>query len=251
MRDVPGRNIVRRAALALPVLMVLFAVWMATPARADTVTLEGTVISARGKPAKGVDVATMWLEGDPAGGVKTDADGAFVLEARSYGRPLSVLVMDKKRKHGALAVIEPDRVGDHLELTLEPLVRVNGTFTCEELGAKPTWTNVYLNLRSGNLRIARHMSEKAEFSFRVPVGAYDLVMYGTDVQQVRKPLVVEGSKKSAIDLGALDLRATPIAKLYDEVMPPWTVTDAWGVDGNVTLEDYRGKWVLLEFWFST
>ena len=238
----------KRVVLAL---IVLCAVALATPARAETVTLRGTVQDAKGRAAKDVDVATFWMEGDPAGGVTTDAEGAFVLEANSYGRPLTLLVMDAKRKKGALVVVTPDAVDDPIELTLEPTVHVHGTFTCDELGEPPTWTNVYLNLREGGLRVACSRSEKAEFGFHVPAGAYDLVMYGTDVRRVRKPLDVGDERKGEVDLGAIDLDATPIARLYDRAMPPWTVSDAWGIDSNVMLGDYRGKWVLLEFWFST
>jgi len=239
---------VKRVVLAL---IVLCAVALAAPALADTVTLQGTVVKANGRAAKDVDVATFWIEGDPAGGVTTDAEGAFLLEANSYGRPLTLLVMDAKRKQGALVVVPPDAVDDPIELTLEPMVHVHGTFTCEELGKPPTWTNVYLNLREGSLRVARSMSEKAEFSFHVPAGAYDLVMYGTDVRRVRRPLDVGDERKGEVDLGAIDLEATPIARLYGREMPPWTVSDAWGAESDVTLDDYRGKWVLLEFWFST
>ena len=232
-------------------LLTAAAVCLAAPAHADTVSLDGTVKDAEGRPAGGVDVATFWLEGDPASGVKTDEDGAFTLEARSWGRPLSLMVMDAERKHGALVVVQPDALDDPIDVTLEPLVKVHGTFICEELGTKPTWTNVYLNLREGNLRIARCMSEKAEFSFLAPAGAYELIMYGTDVRRVRKPLDVGKVKKGVIDLGEIDLPPTPIALLYDKELPEWTVTAAHGVDDDVELEDYRGKWVLMEFWFST
>ena len=232
-------------------LVAVVGICLAAPAKADTVTLEGTVVAADGRPAKDIDVAATWLEGDPVQGVKTDEDGSFSLEARSYGRALSVFAMDAKRKHGALLVIQPDAVGEPLEVKLEPLVNVHGTFVCKELGTRPTWTNVYLNLREGGLRLARCMSEKAEFSFHVPAGAYDLVMYGTDVRQIRKPLDVSGDEKADIDLGEVDLPPTPIALLYDKELPDWTVTAAHGVDDDVELEDYRGKWVLLEFWFST
>jgi len=40
----------------------------------------------------------------------------------------------------------------------------------------------------------------------------------------------------------------PLAKLYGKEPPPLKITDARGVDKNVKLSDYKGKWVVLEFW---
>ncbi len=38
-------------------------------------------------------------------------------------------------------------------------------------------------------------------------------------------------------------------KHYGESPPAWHVTDARGVKKEVQISDYRGKWVLLDFWF--
>ena len=51
-----------------------------------------------------------------------------------------------------------------------------------------------------------------------------------------------------LDLGTLDLTPTAITRSIGKRLPPWTVTDARGVAKTVTLDDFRGKWVLLEFW---
>jgi hypothetical protein len=237
---------------ALWIVLAVAALLAASPvARAENVTLEGTVSDMDGEPVKDVDVATMWIEGEPANGAKTGKDGTFELEARHYGRPIAVLVMDAKRERGAVAVVEPDALEEPVNLTITPLVHVHGTFTSEELGVAPPWTNVYLNLTPGRLRVARFMSEKAEFSFRVPVGSFQLYMYGTDVQRVTRALDIESSEEAELDLGAIDLKATPLAKLYGKEMPEWTVTDARGAEKDVKLADYRGRWVLIEFWFST
>jgi hypothetical protein len=50
------------------------------------------------------------------------------------------------------------------------------------------------------------------------------------------------------DLGILDLKASPIAKLKGKMAPGWDITAARGVKPNVKLSDYKGKWVYLEFW---
>ena len=51
-----------------------------------------------------------------------------------------------------------------------------------------------------------------------------------------------------VDLGTTDLKPTIIAQHYGKAPPAWHVTDARGVDPEATLADFKGKWVLLEFW---
>lgn len=240
---------------ALPVGLLIASLVLtcvlAPPASADEVTLKGTVVDMDDKPLQEADVATIWLEGNPAGGVRTDKDGNFELKANHYGRGLAVMVMSKDRKLGAVAVVSPSRMDQPVNLFASKLVEVRGKLTCKDLGAPPPWSNVYVNLMPGNTRVARCMSEEAEFSFRLPAGMFKLHMYGTDVRGYDKSVDIEDGDQGKIDLGDIDLKATPIAKLYDKKLPPWNVTDARGAEKDVKLSDYKGKWVLIEFWFST
>jgi hypothetical protein len=230
-------------------VLVLMAAFGSGAAVAGPVTITGSVSDMDGEPVAGVDVATIWLEGKPAGGVKTGEDGTFELEAQSYGRPIALMVMDAERKRGAVAVVK--NTAEPINVFLSTLVEVRGTFTCDDLGEKPGWTNAYVNLLPLGLHAARFSSDDAAFSFLLPTGRFQLYMYGTDVQGARRTIDVSSSKGTEMDLGAIDLKATPIAKLYGKELPPWNVTDARGVEKDVKLSDYKGKWVLLEFWFST
>ena len=51
-----------------------------------------------------------------------------------------------------------------------------------------------------------------------------------------------------VDLKTLEVPATIIARHVGKAPPPWHVTDARGVNKEVQLADFKGKWVLLEFW---
>jgi thiol-disulfide isomerase/thioredoxin len=51
-----------------------------------------------------------------------------------------------------------------------------------------------------------------------------------------------------LDLGAIELPASVIAQNRGKVPPAWSVADARGAKKDVTLADYRGKWVLVDFW---
>ena len=89
---------------------------------------------------------------------------------------------------------------------------------------------------------------KAEFSVLLPPGEYDLNGYGSDVVGIHKPLSIQTSTGPDLDLGTLDLPATFLARHKGKELPNWKLADARGVKKDVTLADYRGKWVLVDFW---
>jgi len=46
----------------------------------------------------------------------------------------------------------------------------------------------------------------------------------------------------------IKFKLSPIAHLYGKPAPAWHVTDARGVSKTVQPSDFKGKWVVLEFW---
>ena len=81
----------------------------------------------------------------------------------------------------------------------------------------------------------------------VPAGDYDLNVYGGDVRGVTKPLTLR-SDRPDVDLGTIDLPAQAVALLKGKPMPPWKIADARGAKKDVTIADFRGKWVLVDVW---
>jgi alkyl hydroperoxide reductase subunit AhpC len=52
-------------------------------------------------------------------------------------------------------------------------------------------------------------------------------------------------------IGAARADETKTGALADSIgkaLPDWTVTDAQNAKKDVKLADFKGKWVLLEFW---
>jgi hypothetical protein len=43
-------------------------------------------------------------------------------------------------------------------------------------------------------------------------------------------------------------RRNALADSIGKALPDWTVTDAQNAKKDVKLADFKGKWVLLEFW---
>jgi hypothetical protein len=228
--------------------LALACATLAFPTAAQDTTLRGAVRESANRPARDVQVGSFWSfdDGEPrvSTGARTDRRGHFSFTDEVYG-PVGLLALDLEAQLGAVAVSDRDLQSFALELG--PLTRVHGLIRSSGLGHTPEWTNVYVNLPFGDkkARIASHSSHEAEFSFLLPAGTYQFHVYGTDVESRNVEVIAEGPE---LDLGSVDLEATALARLYGKPAPALTVSETRGVDRGVQLEDYRGKYVVLEFW---
>jgi hypothetical protein len=220
-----------------------------TAAAQEETKISGRVVDASGKPVASAEVASFWNAANdkmqPNKGVTTNAEGRFTIAVEFYGRGQALLALDKDRKTGGLIVVEPKDAGKPAEIKLVPLVYVHGKMFCKELNKRPEWTNVYL--MSGQARFLFCSSNEASFSFRLPPGTYKFWGYGTDIQDVKKDITLKADEPN-LDLRTIDAPAEVIARYKGKVPPAWHVTDARGVKKDVKLSDFKGKWVLLEFW---
>ena len=90
----------------------------------------------------------------------TDADGRFTVSVDFYGRDRAP--GDRLRSHGR-------RHGDRGRRRRQarksrsgsaPLVRVHGKFESKDLGRAVPWTNVYMNLLPGKIRVIQNSSQE-------------------------------------------------------------------------------------------
>jgi hypothetical protein len=238
-------------SLAVSAAGVLWFIFSAGAEAQEPVNVRGKVVDGAGKPVAGAAVATFWIADTPPmqpyEATTSDAKGEFALKVNLYGRAQALLAMDKEHKTGGLAVVEPKSADKPAEIKLGPLVHVHGKFYCKELGKRPSWTNVYMMDLATSARIIQCASKDAKFSFHLPPGKYQFWGYGSDINNYRKKLTL-AVERTDVDLGMIDVPATAVAKHIGKVPPSWTVTDARGAKKNVRLEDYKGKWVFLEFW---
>jgi hypothetical protein len=224
---------------------------MTLAARAqEEVKVTGRVVDADGKPVAGAEVAAIWNaekeKMTPYKGAVSDNAGRFTQTLTFYGPGTQgLLALDKDRKRGGLLLVENQAAKKPVEIKLVPLVHVHGKFFCKELNKRPTWTNVYV--MSGRTRFLSCSSTEAKFSFDLPPGTYQFWGYGTDIQNVKKDITLQADKPD-LDMGTLDVPATVIARHKGKAPPPWHVTDARGVQKDVKIADFKGKWVLVEFW---
>ena len=110
------------------------------------------------------------------------------------------------------------------------------------------WTNTMIFTIPGNARIVQFQSDASDFDFLLPPGSYKMSAYGSsDFGRERRDLTLSADKLE-VDLSAIDLAASNLAKLKGKPAPELHPSDARGVSKAVQIADFRGKWVALEFW---
>lgn len=239
---------VLKAVVGLAVLM------LATAAHADVI--KGQVVTAEGRPVSGADIAPFWQFDNhgitPYFGVTTDEEGAFTLDW-DFSIPQVILAMNADRTLGGIVVLQPSPDGedgtiDAGAITLVPMIEIQGDFYCDAFESPPEWSNVYMNVHPDiRLRIGSCPSDDAEFWFKLPPGEYQFHGYGRDFLRVMKDITLTAGDV-VVDMGTIKVEPTIISQLYGKVPPKLTVTDARGLPKDFSLEDFRGKWTLLEVW---
>ena len=209
--------------------------------------------------------------------MRAGSDGWFSIE--NPDPYFAVMAMDPSRRHGGIALIPTTNRAEPLEIRLVPLVTVRGSLEGPGFGQKPYWTSVYVHLPEDSsrplhsTRLVSCGSFEAKFEFRLPPGQYTLQAYSqfADKEQLEGELVPNKAflleaGRTDVDLGRLGLvphrpyRETLEAKAkaegswndytrhYGESPPQWHATDARGMSENARIADFRGKWVLIDFW---
>ena len=210
--------------------------------------------------------------------VKTGSDGRFSISIPHNRHHL--MAMDLVQRRGALAILSDDEA-EEIKLRLAPLIRVKGSLEGPGAREKPEWCHVYASvpeepaLPLDVTRLASCGSFEARFEMSLPPGRYLLNAYTYKDESEENSEVVPDreinltGKIAEVDLGVLHLSPfrptigtmTARAKAagtwrdyteqYGEKPPQWNVIDARGVKKDVQISDFKGKWVLVDFWGLT
>ena len=235
--------------------------------------VSGRVVDAQGQPVAGVEIARTWtfrevqgrktaspsreiLESTRSGNrltvtkqqeLRSDESGRFAGRFEFYTDRLGLMALTPDQRMAAVVELARDARHDALEVTLEPTVHVHGRVTCSEIGRAAAWTNAMFSTRHGQ-RVASCDSRAAEIDLRLPPGRYSLHVYGTDLRGLSRPVEI-GAEKPEHDLGEIDVPAEYFALNVGKQLPEWHVTAARGVPLQQSrLADFRGRWLLVEFW---
>ncbi|MBI2823873.1 MAG: TlpA family protein disulfide reductase [Planctomycetia bacterium] len=204
------------------------------------------------------------------------SEGEFSLTIDKRPR-VSVFAVDKRHERGGVVSVEKSAADKPVTITLAPLVRVTAKVYCSEAGRTPDWSIAVIHPpgdKSNYLHFTQCGSVRGEISLLLPPGKYDFDVYSQSPDaSMRMPkeqkdkdsaadLPVRGIRveiprgQAALDLGVLNVAlprdkdgiARDYSQFYGKEPPELAITDARGVPKGVKLADFRGKWVLLDFW---
>jgi thiol-disulfide isomerase/thioredoxin len=204
--------------------------------------------------------------------------GAGQFKVTVEKRPrVAIFVTDSMRRNGGYVAVEKNTADKPVTVTLRPLVRVTGSIYCSEANRTPGWTLAVVRMpgdMENYLQFIRCGSIKGQFSFLLPPGKFDLEVH-SEFPDAHMPKPIERKNRDAprdmpkylsgirievprgqtvLDLGMLDVVPNEsdtldyVSQFYGKKPPELAITDARGVPKNVKLADFRGKWVLLDFW---
>lgn len=203
--------------------------------------------------------------------VKSGPDGRFSVDVPTPFQAL--MAMDESRRQGGLVTLPLDEEDAPIQIRLQPLVKVKGRFEAPRGGKPLEWTHVCAMIPEApkrpldTTRLVSCGSFEARFEMSLPPGRYTLYGYNDpkDVHLSPEKEIVLTPGMRELDLGVLTLspslsmqarieqskaagRWANFAEHYGELPPRWHAVDARGASKDVRIEDFKGKWVLLDFW---
>ena len=236
--------------MRLGLLTLFLAITVNTDA-ATIVKVHGRVLDVNGNPVAGARITDSWFAEEagllqPIKPALSGKDGQFSLELEISNRDLAVMAIDANGMMGGIGTVHAKSPENLLEISLAPLVEIHVRFASENADRILGRTYVTWSIGDEAFRIAGARSRTPKFAIKLPPGHY--TVRGSDsrhVEEVRE-FMLEAGKPT--DLGEIKLPLTPQAKLWGKPAPAWHVTDARGVSKDVQPSDFKGKWVVLEFW---
>jgi len=252
-----------KTALAAALLLVLgspvLAQEQALSQETLTYEIRGRVIDIKGEPVANIQVATGWnFQQDSAkprwrsdvvartdSSLLTDKQGRFSGTLYARRPTVALFALDMKNKVGAIFIFSKENPGKECKLKLKPLVRLHGKVSVGDSKLKDETYYIYVTDKRARIAIASFISKGPDFSFFMPPGEYEMSFSAKDLVKVTMEVELTNDD---LNLRAVELAPTNLARHYGKEPPPWTITDARGVSKDVMLSDYKGKWVLIEFW---
>jgi hypothetical protein len=223
----------------------------ATKQAPKTYKVAVTVVDAKGKPVPGLTVATLWHMGSKtmepmewAAKAVTDNKGLANLTIK--GQYAAILAYDKSMTMGGQTAVDATKTS-RVKLQLAPLATLKTTVDVErgEGIEPPMWSLMALGDGFGTSAMYGEV-DGAKTQLRLPAGKYGLGIFSMETNSFDKNIELKPGQ--VLDIGTIKLELTALAKSYGKEAPPIKVTEARGMDKPFNLAEYKGKWVVLEFW---
>lgn len=239
----------RRRGVFRVAAALLGSALLADVATAEFVRVAGQVVDASGHPVARAEISSFWffMNGQRKGrdAFVTDDDGRFFNQIDAWGDRFPLIAFTPNgRETGFVAV---DRfASDRIVIRLEPAVKVSGRAVHAEVGLTPEWLRTEWS-RDGVV-LAACNSDSGRFELRLPTGLWNWDLRTGDYANQGTPLLLT-SERGRVDLGELEIPASFAQRYQGKAPPEWSITESRGLPADrARLADYRGKWVLIEFW---
>jgi thiol-disulfide isomerase/thioredoxin len=196
--------------------------------------------------------------------------GSFEADFETDGeKPVALMAFDKAQKRGGFVVLTPANFGDPIKIEIANLVNVAANFDVGNIRGNPETVEMIFESAPDRAPLMRmELPAKKRAVIRIPAGKYTLRVgcdggerdpreilipqkgtHDLGEKLVLNPVTSKHARKEEekAEKGGKDAAKKPGGKVATS-LPKFNVTDAVGVDKSVKLEDYRGKWLVLEFW---
>jgi hypothetical protein len=239
--------------MQMRIVLFVLAVLCSPIARAGTIAIvTGEVVDAQGKPVADARLGKFWIAQengplDPFRSAKSEADGRFKLELELYNRDAVVMAVDKTRALGGLAVVSLKEPRKPLRIELAPLTDLRIRFNSEQPGQSLGRVFLSIYRSPGLLQLASCRSVTPAFSVKLPAGRYTL-FWDVDERHIRESRDVLLEPGKPLDLGEITIKLSALGHIIGQPAPAWHFTDARGISKDVQPSQFKGKWIVLEFW---
>lgn len=219
---------------------------------AEDKTITGTVMDAKGQPAPGVEIAVGWncdaksKRLEPAQKIKTDGTGGFSGSVPCDQGLVAILALDKDRSAGAIKVFPIADFSKSLKLELGPLVNISGDLVADNFATNPSSFEIEIQAQPESVGIIKFDTDATKLKMALPVGSYRMLVSAKDAERAETEFELSNDEPQ-YDIGKIKI-SPKAGKAAGKGAPFFKVTDAIGVSKDMKLSDYKGKWVLIDFW---
>ena len=199
------------------------------------IVLSGHVVDARGKPLANAQVSNNFgfYDGQFQASqlFKTNQDGYFEGSFSSWKNPFMLMAYSEDMKQAGMLQAEN---GKNLKIVVKPTVEISGE--------SPSF------IQFSHKKFPLFGTSEKSFKVSLPPGEWEWEVYDSYYQSKSGTFILSQGL-THYNLGKISLPPCFMSLHEGKELPPWTVTEARNVSaGKSKLKDFRGKWLLVEFW---